>query len=290
MTSKFLLLLKSVYHLSKAGISISVALTTALGYLLSVRYFDMAIIPPFTGVLFLAMAASALNQFQEKETDKLMPRTHRRPLVNGSISSGFAITVIIIFTVTGTSVLYYYNGIIAALLGLFNMFWYNAVYTPLKYKTAFAAFPGGIVGAVPPVIGWVAGGGYILHPTAIALALFFFIGQIPHFWIIIMKYSSEYELAGIKSITQKLNQFQIRRLIFNWVIATAICGSILAFNVMLNNNESFYLIHLLSFLIIAFFVHWMTRKANHHSIKAFVSINLYYLLVMLVIAIDILIG
>ncbi|HLO92537.1 MAG: protoheme IX farnesyltransferase [Chloroflexota bacterium] len=288
MRYKFLLLLKSVFHLSKAGISFSVALTAVTGYLLSVRYIDNSLIPPFLGVLFLAMAASALNQLQEKETDKLMPRTSNRPLVNGSLTKKFAIFFIATTAITGAGILYIYNGLLPALLGLLNMFWYNGVYTPLKYKTAFAAFPGGIVGAIPPLIGWTAGGGQIQHPLAIALAVFFFIGQIPHFWILILKYSTEYELAGIKSISEKFSVVQIRRLILSWVVATAFSGIILSYYIILNNNESFYIIHVLSLLIIAYFVYWLLQKSNHLSYKAFLSINIYYLLIMVIIAVDIL--
>lgn len=285
--SRFLLLLKSIFYLSKAGISVSVALTTATGYLLSVRFIDYNLIPPFVGVLLLAMAASALNQLQEVKTDQLMPRTCKRPLVNQSLSNKFAVIFIIITGISGALTLYYFNGIFAAFLGLFNMFWYNGVYTPLKYKTAFAAFPGGIVGAIPPLIGWVAGGGPILHPVAVALAVFFFIGQIPHFWILILKYSSEYELAGIKSISEKFTTFQIRRLIFSWVIATAICGSIFGLYIILYHKAAFYLIHILSILIVVYFVYWLLQKENHRSFKAFVSINIYYLLIMLIIAVDV---
>lgn len=285
--NRFLLLLWSVFHLSKAGISFSVALTTATGYLLSTRIPDIQIIYPFTGVLFLAMAASALNQFQELKSDRLMVRTSKRPLVNNTLSVKFSLTIITIFFIAGAGILFIANGLIPALLGILNLLWYNGVYTPLKYRTAFAAVPGGIVGAIPPVIGWVAGGGNLFHASALSLAVFFFIGQIPHFWIIILKYSSEYESAGIKSITSKFSTLQIRRLIFTWVLATALSGSLMAFFIIINHNETFYLIHLFSLLLIIYFINWLLQKNNHHSSRAFISINLYYLLIMILIITDI---
>lgn len=285
--NKFLLFLGSIFYLSKAGISLSVALTTATGYLLSTRHADISVIYPFTGVLLLAMAASALNQLQELKTDKLMVRTSKRPLVNNSLTVRLSVILILLFFLSGSAILYFYNGAIPALLGILNLAWYNAVYTPLKYRTAFAAVPGGVVGAIPPVIGWVAGGGNLFHPSAISLAVFFFIGQIPHFWIIILKYSSEYEVAGIKSITSKFTPQQIRRLIFTWVMATAICGSLLAFLIIINHNTIFYIIHVLSLMLILYFISWLIKKNNHHSSRAFISINIYYLLIMLVLMTDV---
>ena len=59
---------------------------------------------------------------------------------------------------------------------------YNGVYTPLKRVSAFAAIPGGVVGSLPPVIGWAAGGGSVTDARILAVAFFFFVWQVPHFW------------------------------------------------------------------------------------------------------------
>ncbi len=290
MINRFLSFLKVIGNLSKAGISISVALTTVTGYLLSTRQLDMSIIYPFMGVLFLAMSASTLNQLQERHTDKLMPRTQRRPLTNGSITVSTAIIVTLLAGLSGFLILYYYNGALPAILGLMNLIWYNGVYTPLKYKTAFAAVPGGLVGAIPPVIGWVSGGGDIMHPSSIAMAGFFFIGQIPHFWLIILKYSNEYRLAGIKLITDKFTIPQLRRLVFTWMLATAFSGSIMTFIINIENNAIFLLMHLLSILLLVYSGIWLTKNNGNHSTRAFIIINLYYLLVMLCVFFDVILS
>lgn len=290
MINRFTFLLKSLSQLVKTGISLSVALTTATGYLLSIGVFDHTVAYSFIGVLLLSMSASALNQVQERNTDKLMPRTRNRPLISGAISMQASIVLTILLGVTGFITLWFFHGILPALLGLFNLAWYNGVYTPLKYKTAFAAVPGGFVGAIPPVIGWIAGGGPIFHILSIALAVFFFIGQVPHFWLIILKYSSEYKLAGIKSITDNFSITQLKRLVFTWAIATAFCGSALAYFIILNHNATFYLIQLFSLALIIYFIFWLVKKSNTESRQAFISINLYYLLVMLIIIADIIIN
>jgi protoheme IX farnesyltransferase len=280
-------LLKSVYNLTKSGISISVALTTATGYLLSTRNVDLTVLYPFFGVLFLAMAASTINQVQERNTDKLMPRTQKRPIINGSVTVKQAIGVAILLAVSGFIILLIATGPLPAFLGVFNLMWYNLIYTPLKYKTAFASVPGGVVGAIPPIIGWVAGGGPILHPASVSLAVFFFIGQIPHFWLIIFKYAHEYKLAGIKLVTEKFSRDQLKRIVFSWAIATALSGCMLAFFIIINHNIVFYLISLFSLSLIIYFTLWLVKKPDHESYQAFITINIYYLAIMITIIIDI---
>lgn len=287
MIQKFIVFFKAYYNLSKGGISLSVALTTATGYLLSTGEFNEAVLYPFLGVLFLAMAASILNQVQERRADKIMPRTQNRPLLTHTISLRSSIILTLGFGIAGSVILYYFNGLLAASLGLVNLLWYNFVYTPLKYKTAFASFPGGLVGAIPPVIGWVAGGGELFHPTAMALALFFFIGQIPHFWLLVLRYSDEYKIAGMKPITDKFNSIQIKRLVLIWVIATALSGSILAYFMIIYHNSVFFLIQSFSLGLMLFFIMWYLRNSSDRSRKAFISINVYYLFIMIFIITDI---
>lgn len=103
-----------------------------------------------TGILLLSMSASVINQIQERGAYRLMPRTKERPLVSGTISLPASVVIAVFTAVSGFGMLWYFFGILPALMGLFNLAWYNVVYTPLKYKTALAAVPGGIVGAVPP--------------------------------------------------------------------------------------------------------------------------------------------
>ncbi len=287
MISRASSLFATGYNITKAGISISVALSTATGYFLSTGKVDLSVIYPFFGVLLMAMSASMLNQIQERNTDKLMHRTLKRPLVNGSVSVQNAVIISVILAITGFLILFFGSGRLPAVLGLFNLLWYNLVYTPLKYKTAFASVPGGIVGALPPIIGWVAGGGHILHPASMALALFFFIGQIPHFWLILFKYADEYKLAGIKLVTDKFNKEQLKRVIFSWTLATALSGSLLAFFTIIHHNFVFYFIHFVSLGLIAYFVFWLPKKPDHESYKAFIVINVYYLLVMIILITDV---
>jgi protoheme IX farnesyltransferase len=82
--------------------------------------------------------------------------------------------------------------------------------------------PGSIIGSIPPVIGWVSAGGPVLTAEVIPIGAFFFVWQVPHFWLLIMKYGREYESAGFPSLSKSMNEVQIGRMIFLWIGGTAL--------------------------------------------------------------------
>ncbi len=278
---------KMLAQLFKFRISVAVALTTFTGFLMSHGGFSRGIVFPVLGVFLLASAASALNQVQEHKADLLMPRTKRRPIPSGAISVNEALFYVLILAISGIGMLWYFSGLLAAFLGLLNIVWYNGIYTPLKRVSAFAAVPGGVVGALPPMIGWVAAGGALFHPASIGLGMFFFIGQVPHFWLLLLMFGEEYQLAGIKSLTTELSHIQIRRLTFTWIAATAVSAIILpafyAFNLFITP----YLIWGLSVGLIVMFTSLLRPSlATAYFKSSFLRINLYYLLIMIVFSVD----
>jgi protoheme IX farnesyltransferase len=81
--------------------------------------------------------------------------------------------------------------------------------------------PGGLVGAIPPVIGWVSGGGSATDPRILAVAFFFFMWQVPHFWLLVLfTCGSDYEKAGLPSMTRTFSLEQISRITFMWILGT----------------------------------------------------------------------
>ena len=99
---------------------------------------------------------------------------------------------------------------------------YNGLYTWLKRRTSFAVLPGGLVGAIPPLIGWSSAGGSLLHPSILFVAVLMFLWQMPHFWILIIRYGKEYEEAGFSTLKRYLNDIQIKRLIFLWMTISSL--------------------------------------------------------------------
>jgi len=275
-------LLQIVSELGKIRISIPVAFTTFTGYILSHGKFDRGFVLPFIGIFLLACGASAFNQIQETETDRIMKRTAGRPLPSGRINKTGALVIAFAYFISGCLVLGFGPGLPTLLVGVSTFVWYNLIYTPLKKVTAFAAVPGSMVGALPPLAGWVAGGGSLTDPRALALGFFFFMGQIPHFWLLLLKLGKQYESANLPSLTQLLSDEQIKRLTFVWIAATAISALALPLYKLQDQLWSVFMIILLSIVLIAIFFPLLKRKKPFNVGKSFVLINVYYLLVMLV--------
>ncbi len=279
-------LLKIISELGKVRISIPIAFTTFTGYILSHGKFDRGFVLPFIGIFLLACGASALNQLQETGTDRIMKRTANRPLPAGRISKPNAIIISLTYLISGSLVLYFGPGLLTLLVGLSTVVWYNLIYTPLKKVTAFAVVPGSMVGALPPLAGWVAGGGSLTDPRALALGFFFFMGQIPHFWLLLLKLGKQYESAGLPSLTQLFTDEQIKRLTFVWIAATAVSALVLPLYKLQTEIWSVSLIILLSAALVVVFIPLLNRKKPFNVGKSFVLINVYYLFIMFVMIAD----
>jgi protoheme IX farnesyltransferase len=153
-----------------------------------------------------------------------MDRTKSRPLPSGKISAAETVMLSAVLIVVGSLILGLLVNLFALGLAVLNLFWYNIVYTLLKRKTPFAIIPGSLVGAIPPSVGWVAAGGYILDPQIIIISFFFFVWQIPHFWLLLLVFDEDYQKAGFPALTQIFEKYQLARITFIWILATAVTG------------------------------------------------------------------
>ena len=215
---------KIFFELTKLKITSFVTVTTAFGYIAASGKIDLMIVPVLFGVLFLAFGSAALNHYQEKDFDSKMDRTKGRPIPSGRISADNVLKISLMLILSGSVILLLWTNLLALGLGLLNLIWYNFIYTLLKRKTPFAIVPGSLVGAIPPAIGWAAAGGSLLDPQIIIIAFFFFIWQIPHFWLLLLVMDKDYLQAGFPTLTQIFNHAQLSRITFIWIISTAVTG------------------------------------------------------------------
>ena len=215
---------KIFFELTKIRITSFVTVTTAFGYIAASGKINFEIIPVLLGVLLLAFGSAALNHYQEKDFDAMMNRTKGRPIPSGRISSANVLKISLILILSGSIILLIGANILALGFGLLNLVWYNFVYTLLKRKTPFAIVPGSLVGAIPPIIGWVAAGASLADPQIIIISFFFFIWQIPHFWLLLLVMDKDYQQAGFPTLTQVFNHSQLSRITFIWIISTAVTG------------------------------------------------------------------
>ncbi|NWG03329.1 MAG: protoheme IX farnesyltransferase [Syntrophaceae bacterium] len=275
-------------ELVKFRIAFFSTLSTSTGFILSRREWSTEIILPILGVFFLASGSCALNQYQEREHDQRMDRTRGRPIPSKKLSPSAALTFSISLLLFGSVILLLGAPKSALGLGLFAMLWYNGFYTLLKRKTAFAAIPGALIGAIPPLIGWVSGKGlFSLDPPILAISFFFFIWQVPHFWLLLLKFGRDYEKAGLPSLSRIFTSLQLSRITFIWIFATAAACMMMPLFGMVESH----LIHG-SLFFIAFWLLWKSLKlisAPYHPFSSefhFKSINSYALVVMILLTVD----
>jgi protoheme IX farnesyltransferase len=181
-----------------------------------------------------------------------------------------------------------FTGLIPAALGLLNVILYNLIYTPLKRVTSLAVIPGSAVGAIPPLIGFTAAGDKMLSPEILLFASFMFLWQLPHFWLIIMKYRDDYYRAGFKTFSSKMTEKNIRNLIFLWVFVSTV------FLILVMREGVFFNRLLLALLIplnagfIVYFYHLLYRNTGLVSANkaAFMLVNSFGLVIMLMFIIN----
>ena len=274
-------------ELTKIKITIFVMVTTMLGYICALGGIDLGILLPSFGLLLVACGSAVINHYQERTTDALMARTRNRPIPSGKITPKNALIISLILAAIGFVILTLSGGILAGNLSLLNILWYNGIYTPLKKKTPLAIIPGSMVGAIPPAVGWVSAGGSLSDPKIIILSFFFFIWQIPHFWLLLSVLAKDYENAGFPTFSKLFSQAQFSRIIFMWIAATVISVLLIPLFGIVRNP-------LINIAMLAAGV-WLTinaaklLKPDNDKIVfrfAFRQINVFAIIIVLLLSID----
>lgn len=281
------IVLITILQLGKYKISIPVALTGFLGYFRVSPVLDWKLLFVIFGIFLMAMGSSTFNQVQERETDRLMNRTRNRPLPSGRVSPGFAIISGIMLSLGGLTLLLLTTSVMAAAIGLFTLLWYNLVYTPLKRVTPFAVLPGAVIGALPPLIGWTAAGGSLFDTEILMISMFLFIGQMPHYWLLLMKVGDEFRDAGLPVITSLFSKTQLRNISFSWIFAAAIAVAIFpVFQIIYTSWLIYLLIPVIALFLITMFILSFRGELMENWKKAFITVNLFYLFVILLLIAD----
>jgi heme o synthase len=190
---------KDYFQLIKFTLSFMVVFSTVVSYLLApnVRFDLLQVLLLFIGGMLITGSANTINQILEKDTDALMKRTATRPIPSGRMSVNEATIFAIITGALGVFIMWWFFNFSSAMVGLFSLFLYGFVYTPLKKVNSIAVLVGALPGALPCLIGWVAAtdefsaGGWILFAIQ-------FLWQFPHFWAIAWVAHKDYSTAGFK--------------------------------------------------------------------------------------------
>lgn len=283
---QFFRLPRAIIQLGKPHITLAVSFSALTGFILHSGSFSQDWISLVAGIFFLSFSSAAINQIQERKLDAMMQRTKNRPLPSGRLTLLTASSIAIVCGLLGAHLLFIAGGVLALLLGVTNLLLYNLIYTNLKRVSIFAVIPGSLVGAIPPIIGWITAGGEISHAYIILVATFFFIGQIPHTWLILLRYDDEYKKAGFPSLTGIFAPRQINALTFVWIVATALSATLLSASGVFYHSLPAVINMFVALLLVMRFGFWL-RNTEARSIRAaFFALNLVYLLVMLLLISD----
>jgi heme o synthase len=157
------------------------------------------VIATVLGGTLSAASANALNNFCDRDIDRLMSRTAARPSASDEVSARGTLTLGLVLGVAGFVWLAVLVNPLAAALATFAIVFYVFVYTlGLKRRSSQAVVIGGIAGCMPVLTGWAAVPGASLgDPRPWLLFAVMFWWQPPHFWVLAMKYREDYARAGL---------------------------------------------------------------------------------------------
>jgi protoheme IX farnesyltransferase len=276
-------------QLFKFPISIMSTVSAATGYLAFSHTMSWRLLPVSGAILILAFAACALNEAQEHKLDAMMERTRRRPIPSGKISPAGAVILAGVLAAAALTALWLMGGPLAAGLGALAVLWYNGIYTYLKRVSSLASVIGSVIGAIPPAIGWVCAGG-VLDGPILSLSFFLLMWQVPHFWLLALRLSGDYEQAQFPTFVRAMGTDSLSRLTFMWTAATA--ASALLLPIFGLSTSPFLGLGLAAAGAWLTFIAWRSLRAPSKQgfRQAFHAINYYAVMVMGAVILDALLG
>ncbi len=237
------------------------------------------------GVSALALGSGALNQIQEKEEDSQMERTKTRPLPSGRISVRTAWWSTFILFFIGCLLLSFVSKPVL-ILGILAVISYNVLYTMWwKRKMAYAAIPGAIPGSLPILIGYIAAGNAVWDVRGLYLFAILFFWQMPHFWVLALKYSNDYDQGGFPTLPVARGNHVTRFQITLWCLAYAALGllSVLFFQTGILGLAGSLLT---SVWLLAELIRFLRHPEQKTWLRFFLSINFSLIVYLAVISID----
>ncbi len=187
------------WQLTKPRVVALIVFTAVVGMLLAVPGLPpwKAMVFGSLGIWLAAASAAAINHLIDQRIDALMARTQHRPLPTGSLRPHQVLWFAIALGVASMILLVWQVNTLAALLTFASLIGYAVIYTGwLKRATPQNIVIGGLAGAAPPALGWVAVTGE-LHPHALLLVLIIFVWTPPHFWALAIYRREDYSRAQV---------------------------------------------------------------------------------------------
>lgn len=270
-------------ELTKPRVVALMILTSIIGMFLSVPGMvplDVLIFGNL-GIALVSGSAAAVNHFVDRRIDVHMARTQNRPLATGRLGATQALGFAIILGVLGTAILVVFANTLTALLTIAALIGYAVIYTLyLKRATPQNIVIGGLAGAAPPLLGWVAVTGEV-HPYALLLVLIIYAWTPPHFWALAVHRQEDYAKAEVPMLPVTHGE---KYTILNIFLYTLL---LIAVSLLPYVFGMFGWIYLIGALVLgARFLYWavvmMRGKANGSGMKTF-QYSIWYLMILFVV-------
>lgn len=212
--------LKDFFILSKPLIVVLLLVTTYGGLVAGSRDWPPASLTFWTllGGALAAAGSSAMNQYIDRELDKNMQRTSRRPLADGRLTAAEGLSFGLALCLLSYYVMACFVNLLAALLSLAGIFYYVLFYSVwLKKATVQNIVIGGGAGAIPPMVGWAAATGNLGLAAWILFGIVF-MWTPPHFWALAIVRLKDYERAGVPMMPVVRGEEETRRQILIYTV------------------------------------------------------------------------
>lgn len=216
-------LVKYRLMVGKLPLCLLVAFSSLFGFALSAQRLGWQGWLVFASVLLLAGGGASLNSYQEYRWDRMMKRTSRRPVAAGLIAPETARRQGQVLAGSGLFLLFLGTSqIVPVVAGVIALILYNLVYTPLKYRSTWAIVPGAVCGAIPPYIGWLAGGGQLFSPVILGVVLLLILWQIPHFWLVMLSNKDDYRMSPLPHLSNLIPESKLQIMAILWIGALVV--------------------------------------------------------------------
>ena len=220
---------RDYFSLLKPRVMVLVIFTAAMGMLAASRAGgDIHPFIAFTALLAISLGAGgagALNMWYEASLDGAMARTAKRPLPSGVIPRSNGLGVGVVASLFAVSLLFLATNLAAALWLAATIGFYLFIYTIwLKPRTPQNIVIGGLAGALPPLVGWVAmsGGEVSLYPVLMVAIIFFW--TPPHSWALALFTGDDYKNARIPMLPVVKGKAETCRQILLWTVVMLVVG------------------------------------------------------------------
>ena len=237
------------------------------------------------GGTLAASGSSALNQYIDRELDKNMQRTAKRPIADGRLTDAEGLAFGLGLCLASYYILACFVNGLAALLSLTGIVYYVIIYSLwLKKATVQNIVIGGGAGAIPPMVGYAAATGH-LDWTAWILFAIIFMWTPPHFWALAIIRVKDYERAGVPMMPVVRGELETRRQIFVYTIELVIVTLLLP---ILNLAGSLYLISALALGGALIYAAWAVWKEGGNKVtwRMYKWSSTYLVFIFLAIMID----